>query len=487
VLPQSKRLTGPKLEEAEKVQRELARRAGKNNPLQFAASVGFEQVVGAAPQQWQTRFIESRARRAILNCPRQSGKSTIAALKALHRAVYWPGSTILCISPTQRQSQELLRRVVSFLRQAGSQTIKLDAESLSMLELANGSRIISLPSSESIRGYTAALVIEDEAADVPDETYHAVLPMIAASHGDYVMMGTPKGRRGHFFQAWENGGDAWERYRIKADDVAHLDKGELSAQKRVLGTLYAREYEGEFVEAQGGLVYGRFDRIRNALPILPLPLTAPQWRYMLGVDFGYTRDATALVVVGWIPNDPTLYVIQSEKLYGVTAADIAERVKKFPFKFSRIVADSLGRGKETMDHIRRHHHLPFEPAEDRQNKRGWIELLNSDYSQASIKIYEPANAALIEEIVTLPWNDDRTKEVENYDNHLCDALLYVWKASTAYLQKPLAPVDYVDPSLPEGQREALAAAKRFAHARYSANKQHHDEPANNEDEIESWL
>ena len=58
------------------------------------------------------------------------------------------------------------------------------------MELANGSRIISLPGSEkTVRGYSAvSLVIMDEAARVPDELLQAVRPMLATTSGRFIAL-----------------------------------------------------------------------------------------------------------------------------------------------------------------------------------------------------------------------------------------------------------------------------------------------------------
>ena len=37
------------------------------------------------PDPWQVRVLRSPAKRKVFNCARQSGKSTVAAIKALHR------------------------------------------------------------------------------------------------------------------------------------------------------------------------------------------------------------------------------------------------------------------------------------------------------------------------------------------------------------------------------------------------------------------
>jgi phage terminase large subunit-like protein len=52
----------------------------------------------------------------LLNCSRQSGKSTIAGILALHCALYQPGSLVLVLAPALRQSQELFGKVAGFYR-----------------------------------------------------------------------------------------------------------------------------------------------------------------------------------------------------------------------------------------------------------------------------------------------------------------------------------------------------------------------------------
>src|SRR5215813_10179055 len=67
---------------------------------------------GIVPDEWQRAAISSQSRRQLWLCHRQAGKSTTAALKALAKATTSPGSLVLLISPAQRQSAELLRKVV---------------------------------------------------------------------------------------------------------------------------------------------------------------------------------------------------------------------------------------------------------------------------------------------------------------------------------------------------------------------------------------
>src|SRR4051794_40534427 len=75
--------------------------------------------LGIAPDLWQEELLSSSASRVLLNCSRQSGKSTMAAVIALHRALFYPNSLVLCLAPALRQSQELTTKVATYYRTMG--------------------------------------------------------------------------------------------------------------------------------------------------------------------------------------------------------------------------------------------------------------------------------------------------------------------------------------------------------------------------------
>jgi hypothetical protein len=73
--------------------------------------VAFAKRLGLKPDPWQEDLLSSTSERVLLNCCRQSGKSTMTGVIALHRALYHPGSLILCLAPALRQSQELFTKI----------------------------------------------------------------------------------------------------------------------------------------------------------------------------------------------------------------------------------------------------------------------------------------------------------------------------------------------------------------------------------------
>src|SRR5215218_8169353 len=146
--------------------------------------VSFVRALGLKPDPWQEVLLRSISERVLLNCSRQSGKSAMSGIIALHRALYRPGSLILCLAPALRQSQELFAKVLGFYRDLG-RPIPAHAERKLSLELENDSRIVTLPGTDkTIRGFSGAtLLIVDEASRVADELYFAVRPMLAVSGG----------------------------------------------------------------------------------------------------------------------------------------------------------------------------------------------------------------------------------------------------------------------------------------------------------------
>jgi hypothetical protein len=222
------------------------------DPDAFAAAAGLEGPL----DEWQRSVLDAAEGKMLLCCSRQSGKSTIAALLAARTAVFKPGSLVLCVSPSLRQSGELFRRVLGFYHGLSGLPSRppVKAESALRLELTNGSRVISLPGSErTTRGYSqAALIVLDEASRIEDELIVSLAPMQAATRGQrrFVAMSTPWGRRGWYFERWQSADPGWLKVEVTANQCPRIAPDFLAEQERELGPLlYRQEYGCEFVDS----------------------------------------------------------------------------------------------------------------------------------------------------------------------------------------------------------------------------------------------
>ncbi len=184
------------------------------------------------PDARQAAVLDSMAKRGILNCTRQWGKSTVLAVKAVHRAWTVAGSLTLVASPSERQSGEFLRKAAEFLGRLGVKR-RGDGDNSSSLALPNGSRIVGLPGIEgTVRGFSAvSLLLIDEASRVSDATYKSLRPMLAVGNGDLWLMSTPYGKRGFFYDAWAHG-DGWERHAAPATGCPRIPAEFLEEERR---------------------------------------------------------------------------------------------------------------------------------------------------------------------------------------------------------------------------------------------------------------
>lgn len=231
---------------------------------------------GITPDPWQARLLRSRTRQVILNCSRQSGKSTVAALLAVDELLHRAPALVLLLAPALRQAQELHRTVRRILSALGGLVPHIVAESALALELANGSRVVVLPGTENtVRGFASvALLVVDEASRIDDALYGAIRPMLAVSRGRMILLSTPFGRRGTFYETWVNAGPDWLRIRLPASQCPRIDPAWLEQERRALpGYVFMQEYECEFVDAVAQ-VFGS-DLVRRAItdrvrPLFPM-------------------------------------------------------------------------------------------------------------------------------------------------------------------------------------------------------------------------
>ncbi len=220
------------------------------DPVMFCRSLGIE------PDPWQVDVLTSGSKRQILLCGRQTGKSLIAGVLALWTAVYIPGSLVIVISASLRQSLEMFRGILAMLQRTKDHGA-LTEETKQAVTLANGSRLVCLPpSTETARGYAdCRLLILDEAAQIDDPVYYTSRPFLSVSNGKLLLLSTPCGQTGFFHDVWARGGEEWQKIRVPSTECARITAEFLAEEKEALGDIWFRqEYLCQFV-ADGESVF----------------------------------------------------------------------------------------------------------------------------------------------------------------------------------------------------------------------------------------
>jgi hypothetical protein len=237
---------------------EVTRRRHARDPVQMAFDLGF------TADRWQAKLMRSKHPRILACTSRQAGKSQTAALVALHEAITVPKSLTLIVSKALRQSRELFGKVrdswdqlLDFASADGlpyqTPELELTEDNYLSLRFASGARIVSIPANSStIRGFSAvSLILIDEAAFVPDQLYLAVRPMLIVSKGRLMMLSTPFGKRGAFFNEWSGAGaQDWQRFEVPAGEVPRIAPADLESERLALGRWwFEQEYLCRFNDA----------------------------------------------------------------------------------------------------------------------------------------------------------------------------------------------------------------------------------------------
>jgi hypothetical protein len=233
------------------------------------------------PDPVQEKVLALNPSRLILKCTRQWGKSTLATILALYRAMIVPGSLILVISRSGRQSANIIRKARQILVKAGIYKKVIGRKSGGLgghdltLAFANGSEIIALPGdAETTRSYSAvSFLIIDEAAFVPDPIYYAFRPTLAVSRGDLAILSTPCGKRGFFYNEHEYSVEKFHKVEVKASDCPRISKEFLEIEITKGEDYFAQEYDCQFVE-NGEYLFNADDikkLIRSDVAAIPPP------------------------------------------------------------------------------------------------------------------------------------------------------------------------------------------------------------------------
>jgi hypothetical protein len=87
--------------------------------------------------------------------------------------------------------------------------------------------------------------------------------MLAISGGALMMLSTPAGQRGIFFEEWTEGA-GWERYEVPIEDVPRISPEFVEEERRALPRrVFDQEYRCKFVEIEDAVF--SLEDIENAI------------------------------------------------------------------------------------------------------------------------------------------------------------------------------------------------------------------------------
>lgn len=216
-------------------------------------SIWAQKALNFQAEPKQAEVLDHTGHRLILCGPRQWGKSTLIALKALHYALNHPKAEIVVLSDSENHAGIIVEKIVTYASALQLPKQRARGKQYS-IELPNGARIFAVASnSRSVVGYTADIVIVDEAALVADEVIGYLSRSLARTNGKLWMLSTPRGQTGLFFAIWHDETNKWHRIKATIADAKYMDAAFIQEQKSLFPATFRQDFHCEFLQASGRL------------------------------------------------------------------------------------------------------------------------------------------------------------------------------------------------------------------------------------------
>jgi len=257
--------------------------------------------------------LNDKSQLRLLNIARGTGKSTIAAIEAIHTAYFNDNALILIMSATKPQALEVVLKIKTFMNTSKftiwKELMPRGKESKAEIQIRNRSkktysRIISVPATDAGRGYSPTLTICDELAfweDAERIFNQVVLGMLNRIDGitrRVMALSTPNGRHGPFWNSYQS--KNWSVYSFDWKVNPYNTEKKMAILRNTMTDLQFRaEYGAEFVSSRDS--YFTQTEIMNSISKSANEGWKGEENCYVGVDFGKIYDK-CIINIGTVIN-----------------------------------------------------------------------------------------------------------------------------------------------------------------------------------------
>lgn len=224
---------------------------------------------------------------------RQSGGSYVLKMLVTLWGLSLTNAKMLYICPTNKLSKTFFRELTEALGQFIKSTNATDL----FVKFATGSSLQFLSAEGTIRGFQGTHVIIDEAAFITDEVFnYSIRATFLITGKKVVMVSTPAGSQGFFFDYVNRGLDKTPHYITKSINIfdnPFVTEEEIMAIKaQVPEKVFRQEYLAEFLDANGAV----FSNWQNCIYTKPYTRN-PNDTFTAAIDWASENDFTVLTIV----------------------------------------------------------------------------------------------------------------------------------------------------------------------------------------------
>lgn len=322
--------------------------------------------------EWQRELLAHDGN-LLLCTGRQVGKTTIFSIKAAEYLVRHPNSRIIIVSLTEDQAKLIIVMILDYLEKHYKTEIGKgkDKPTQNKVTLKNKAVALARPvgnTGDAVRGFTGDILIIDEASRMPELVWTAGKPTLLTTAGQIWICSTPAGKKGYFWEAFQNKNDKFKVFRISSEEVirnrpiseswTERQRDEaikfLEQERKDMTELqYGQEYLGLFLD---DLMRFFDDKLINEVCTIKREEIGRQTRrFYLGVDIARMgRDETALQILEKINNDMLYHrenITYTKKLTTETERRIIELSESWNVRRIGIDAGAGSLGVGILDHL----------------------------------------------------------------------------------------------------------------------------------------
>ena len=377
----------------------------------------------------QKKILSAKARFKVVVAGRRGGK-TFCSIAYLAQQSRYPNRKCMYVAPTYRMAKQIIFDDLKTLL-AEKNWIKKINESDMTIRLVNNSTIMlrSADNFDSIRGIGVDAVVIDEAADIAEEAWTAVIrPTLSDRQGSAMIIGTPKGRN-WFFDLYNNAKHLpdWYSLQFTTLEGGNVAKEEIEQAKRDLDSrTFQQEYEATFVEYSGQIYYAFGDH--NIVGTDPPSDTRTQLH--IGIDFNVDPGCA---VIGYI-HKTGIHIFDEVEIFGTDTQEMCREIQqRYPGHKLIAYPDAAGAQRKTSaggvtDHIiLRNHGFDLKVGSINPSVKDRIGAVNSVLKQDNIRLtIEPKCVKVIDGLRKHTYKTGTRQPDKNsgYD-HFNDALGYL--------------------------------------------------------------
>ena len=206
---------------------------------------------------WQSEVMEDPSRFKVIAAGRRTGKTHLAAISLILKALDGKDGKVFYVAPTQGQARDTMWHTIFDIAND-----IIERSHINNLEITlSGGNTIYLKGADrpdSLRGVSLKHLVLDEYAFMKPDVFESILrPALADRKGSLIAIGTPEGRN-HFYDMFQGAAtwNDWSQFHFTSFDNPLVDKAEIEHAR---ATLPAWAFQQEFMASFDARTGGIFD------------------------------------------------------------------------------------------------------------------------------------------------------------------------------------------------------------------------------------